>query len=160
MNPFYSDAYEAFHQQWALVTAGDMTGFNTMTIGWGGVGCLWRRPVATVYVRPCRYTYQFMENNDYFTVSFFGDEYRDALKLLGAKSGRDCDKVQLSGLTPVPAGKSVTFAQAECTLLCKKIYHHDLQADQIPEDIFNQFYQPGETPHRVYYGQIIDVIQP
>lgn len=159
MKPIHHDAYEVFHQQWALVSAGKPDHFNTMTIGWGGVGCLWNRPVATVYVRPSRYTYAFLEANEYFTVSFFSQEYRDALKILGSRSGRDCDKVGLSGLTPVAAGDSVTFAQAQYTLLCRKIYCHDLQAEQIPEEFFNRFYEPGESPHRVYYGEIIEVIQ-
>ncbi len=158
MKSIHLDAYDAFHQQWALVSAGTPEHFNTMTIGWGGVGCLWRRPVAEVYVRPCRYTYEFMEANDFFTVSFFSEEFRDALKLLGTKSGRDCDKVSLSGLTPIAAGKSVTFAQAQYTLLCKKIYFHDLDPAQIPPEIWAQFYAPGETPHRAYYGEIIEVI--
>lgn len=159
MEPIHLEAYHAFRQQWALVSAGNLSSFNTMTIGWGGVGCLWNRPVATVYIRPSRYTCEFMESSDYFTVSFFSDDYRDALKILGSKSGRDCDKVALAGLTPVAAGDSVTFEQAQYTLLCKKLYVHDLQADQIPEEIFQQFYEPGEAPHRAYYGEIVEVIQ-
>ncbi len=157
MKSIHLDAYQAFHQQWALVTAGTPEHFNTMTIGWGGVGCLWRKPVATVYIRPSRYTYEFMEAHNYFTVSFFAEEYRDALKLLGTKSGRDGDKVALSGLTPMAVGDSVTFEQAQYTLLCKKIYCHDLESDKIPCEILEQFYEPGEQPHRVYYGEILGV---
>ncbi len=159
MEPIHLKAYHAFRQQWALVSAGNLSHFNTMTIGWGGVGCLWNRPVATVYIRPGRYTYEFMESAEFFTVSFFSEDYRDALKILGSKSGRDCDKVALAGLTPIKAGDSVTFAQAQYTLLCKKLYCHDFLADQIPEEIFRSFYEPGETPHRAYYGEIIEVIQ-
>ncbi len=159
MEPIHSEAYDAFRHQWALVSAGNLSHFNTMTIGWGTVGCLWNRPVASVYIRPCRYTYEFMESSEFFTISFFPEEYRDALKTLGSKSGRDCDKVALAGLTPVAAGDSVTFAQAQYTLVCKKLYHQDLDPKQLPEDILHQFYEPGETPHRVYYGEIVEVIQ-
>lgn len=160
MEPIHLQAHDAFRQQWALVSAGDLSHFNTMTIGWGGVGCLWNRPVATVYIRPNRYTYEFMESSEFFTVSFFAEEYRDALKILGSKSGRDCDKVALAGLTPVAAGNSVTFAQAQYTLVCKKLYHHDFDSEQMPEEIVQQFYKAGEPLHRAYYGEIVEVIQP
>ncbi len=151
------DAFDRFHHGWALLTAGPEHHFNTMTISWGGVGCLWNLPVATVYVRPNRYTYEFMESEEYFTVSFYPESCRDALALLGRTSGRDGDKVGASGLTPVPFGQGVTFAQAKQTLLCKKIFHQDMDASNIPEEIFRRSYSPGETPHRLYIGQIVDI---
>ena len=61
-----------FGRQPPLLTAGDKTGCNTMTIGWGQNGLVWGLPVCTVYVRPERYTYEFMEENEYFTLSFLG----------------------------------------------------------------------------------------
>ena len=157
MNSLNMDAFDAFHHGWALLTAGSMDCFNTMTISWGGVGCLWNRSVATVYVRPCRYTYEFMERGAYFTVSFYPNEYKNALALLGRESGRDGDKVSASGLTPVACGESVTFAQAKTTLLCRKLYHQDMIPENIPADIFSRFFDEGETPHRMYIGEVIGV---
>ena len=101
---FSTDILTLFDKKWALVTAGDISDFNAMTISWGGMGTLWGKPVATVYVKPVRYTHEFMENNDYFTISFFEEEYRGALKVMGTKSGRDCNKVEESRLTPVRIG--------------------------------------------------------
>ena len=75
MELFQVDAFHIFDKQWALVTAGTLKHYNTMTISWGGLGTLWSRPVATVYVKPIRYTYQFLEKNEYFTVSFFPEAY-------------------------------------------------------------------------------------
>ena len=158
MNTLSNHVYDAFARSWALVTAGEMGHFNTMTVSWGGVGSLWNRPVATVYIRPSRYTYEFMEQYDYFTVSFYPEEYKKALGLLGSVSGRDCDKVGKAGLDPVPYGGSVTFAQAKTTLLCRKLYHQDMDPEQVPEDVRARFYGEGETYHRIYIGEIVSVL--
>ena len=77
------DIFTQFDKKWALVTAGNQDSFNTMTISWGGMGTIWNKPVATVYVRTSRYTHEFMDNNDYFTVSFFPEEYKQTLGILG-----------------------------------------------------------------------------
>ena len=79
-----ADVFRKFDKQWALVTAGTPEHYNTMTISWGGLGTLWRRPVATVYVKKNRYTFAFMEESDYFTVSFYPEAQRRALSLLGS----------------------------------------------------------------------------
>lgn len=157
MNSLQMDAFDTFHNGWALLTAGTEDSFNTMTVSWGGVGCLWNRSVATVYVRPSRHTYGFMEREELFTVSFYSGEYRPALALLGKLSGRNTDKVAMSGLTPVAMDGSVTFAQAKTTLLCRKLYHQDMIPENIPGDIWNRFYQEGEIPHRMYIGEVIAV---
>lgn len=157
MKDFQPDIFRLFGRQWALVTAGTAEHFNTMTIGWGGLGTLWSRPVATVYVRPNRYTYEFMERSDYFTVSFFPEEQRGALQLLGTVSGRDGDKVAQAGLTPLPLEQGVTFREAETTLLCRKLYWQDMDPQCIPEEIRQQFYA-GEPLHRMYVGQVVEIL--
>ncbi len=153
---FNTDIINLFDKQWALVTAGSPEDFNTMTISWGGIGTLWSRPVATVYVKPVRYTHEFMERNEFFTVSFYGPQHKKALGILGSRSGRDCDKVKLSGLTPVPAAHgTVTFAEAERTLVCRKLYSHDMVLGAIPEDARETYYCT-EEPHTLYIGEILD----
>ena len=94
INPF-----EKFNKDWALVTAGDKDSFNSMTIAWGAMGTIWNKSVVTIYIRPDRYTFSFLEKNDYFTVSFYPESCRDTLRMLGTKSGRDSDKIKESGLT-------------------------------------------------------------
>ena len=86
--------------RWALVTAADGETANPMTVSWGGLGVIWSKPVATIYIRPQRYTHDLLEKEDTFTVSFYGEEQRDALMLCGTKSGRDVDKFAQLGLTP------------------------------------------------------------
>ena len=154
---FKIDAFSQFDKKWALLSAGDRGHYNAMTISWGGLGTLWSRPVATVYVKPIRYTYQFMEENEYFTVSFYPEEYRDALGLMGSKSGRDCDKAAAAGLTPKEVSGTVTFEEAEITLLCKKIYSQDLNTENMPQDVIRGYYET-EEPHRMYIGEVVDIL--
>lgn len=154
---FDENMLQIFNKDWALVTAGDEKRFNTMTIGWGGVGTLWSKPVATVYVKPCRYTHEFLESNEYFTVSFYDEKYKKALGLLGTKSGRDCDKVKESGLSPRFLQHGVTFEQAYVTLVCRKIYRQDMDIDAIPQFAAERYYQ-SEAPHTMYVGEVTDVV--
>lgn len=153
-----ANIFEQFDKKWALLTAGTEGSFNTMTISWGGLGTLWSRPVATVYVKPCRYTYEFMERNDYFTVSFFPEDYKKDLGLLGSKSGRDGDKLALTSLHAKPLENGMGFAEAELTLVCKKLYFQDLDASRIPEDALDRYYKT-EAPHRMYIGEVVDIIK-
>ena len=148
-----ADVFRKFDKQWALVTAGTPEHYNTMTISWGGLGTLWRQPVATVYVKKNRYTFEFMEQSDYFTVSF----YPEAQRRLGSTSGRDGDKVAAAGLTPEFLPQGITFRQAETTLVCRKLYCQDFALDQIPQDVQDLFYR-DEPVHRMYIGEVVDII--
>lgn len=151
------DIFKTFHADWALLTAGTMDDFNTMTVSWGGLGTLWNKSVATVYVRPCRHTYGYMENSEYFTVSFYPEEYKKDLALLGKLSGRDGDKVAKTGLTPAAAPNGVTFSQAKLTLVCKKLYAQDLDASAIPQDVMEASYAV-EPVHRMYIGEVVQIL--
>ena len=154
---FKTDIFAQYDKKWALLTAGNESSFNTMTISWGGLGTLWNKPVATVYVRESRYTHEFMDNNDYFTVSFYLEEYKKILGVLGAKSGRDMDKMKDSGLTPVKAGESVSFKEAEVTLLCKKLFRQQLDVKNMPEDIAESLYADNDM-HDMYIGEVVEII--
>lgn len=156
MNELMMDAFDEFGNKWALVTAGSLADHNAMTVSWGGVGCLWGKHVATVYIRPNRHTYGYFEENEYFTVSFYPEEYRKALGVMGSKSGRDCDKDRISGLTPVEMGQSVTYAEARRTLLCRKLYWQDMDLEHFPEEV-KQRYFSTEPPHRMYIGEILEI---
>ena len=157
MNDPILKPYCDFHEDWALVAAGSLDDHNAMTVSWGGIGCLWNKPVATVYVRPNRHTYGYFEKNEYFTVSFYPGEYRKALGLMGSKSGRDCDKEAEAGLTAVPCGETVTYAEASKTLLCRKLYCQDMELDRFPEDVKARFFG-SEPAHRMYIGEIIEIL--
>jgi flavin reductase (DIM6/NTAB) family NADH-FMN oxidoreductase RutF len=155
---FTTDILSVFDKKWALLTAGTEGSFNTMTISWGGLGTLWGKPVATVYVRTSRYTHDFMDSNDFFTVSFYPEECRKALSVLGSKSGREMDKMKESGLTPVKADDSISFKEAEVTLVCKKLFKQQLDVANMPEDVAKAMYD-GQAPHDMYIGEIVDIIR-
>ena len=158
MERFEVDAFRVFGSEWALVTAGTEGDFNTMTVSWGGLGTLWGRPAATVYVKKNRYTHGFMEKNDLFTVSFFPPEQKKALNYLGSHSGRDGDKVAVSGLTPVYLDGAVTFAEARATLVCRKMYSQDFDLAAVPAEVIADYYE-DEPPHTVYIGEVVRIIQ-
>ena len=154
---FTTDIFSVFDKKWALLTAGNKDSFNTMTISWGGLGTIWGKPTATVYVRTSRYTHEFMDRFDYFTVSFYPEAYRKTLGILGTKSGREMDKMRESGLTPIEAGESVSFAEAECTLVCRKMFMQSLDPDRMPEDVVQAFYAK-DAPHDMYLGEVVEVL--
>lgn len=154
---FETDILSLFDNQWALLSAGTKGNHNTMTISWGGMGTLWFKPVVTVYVKPCRYTYGFMNGNDFFTVSFYPKKYKKALMLMGSRSGRELNKDIASGLTVRDLGEAVTYEEAEVTLLCKKIYFQDMDSANMPQDVIKQHYTE-EEPHRMFIGEVVEVI--
>ncbi|MDE7279980.1 MAG: flavin reductase [Oscillospiraceae bacterium] len=144
-------------KDWFLLTSGDENGFNTMTVGWANMGIMWNKNVITAMVRPNRYTYDFMEKNDLFTVSFFGEEHKKALSFCGSHSGRDCDKAKEAGLTPEFIDGTTTFKEAKLTFVCRKIYAQDLDVSLIAEDV-----RPanGSDPiHKQFMGEIIKVYE-
>ena len=150
VNPF-----EKFDKQWALVTSGNIDHFNTMTISWGSMGTLWHKPIITIYIKPVRYTYNFLEENDYFTVSFFDHQYKGDLMTLGTTSGRDGDKVALTGLHPVSIGDYVGFKEAKTTFICKKIYSQSMDQSFMPEDVVCSYYM-DEAEHKMFIGEVIE----
>ncbi len=155
---FTTDILSVFDKKWALLTAGDSDRFNTMTISWGGLGTIWGKPVATVYVRTSRYTHDFMDAKDFFTVSFYPEECKQILGVLGSKSGRDMDKMKESGLTPVQSGESMSFKEAEVTLVCRKLFKQQLDVANMSEDVAKAMYE-GQALHDMYIGEIVDIIR-
>ena len=144
--------------QWMLITAGNGEGCNTMTASWGGVGVLWQVPVATCYVRPQRYTKEFLDREEYFTLTFFGEEYRKALTLCGTKSGRDMDKVKECGFTVKTAACGAPyFEEAELVIVCRKRYVQDFDPAAIPADVKEKQY-PNKDYHTMYIGEIVEVL--
>ena len=154
---FNTNIFEQYDKKWALLTAGDKDKFNTMTISWGGLGTLWNKPVATVYVRTSRYTNEFMKDNDYFTVSFYPEECKKTLGVLGSKSGRDMDKIHESGLTPKEVENGITFAEAEVTLVCRKLICQRLEPENMIPEIAKQFYE-NEAQHEMYIGEVLEIL--
>ena len=154
------EVFRVFETQNALLTAGDRETCNTMTIGWCQLGRVWNLPVCTVYVRPERYTYAFMESVDYLTGSVLPQAARRILALCGSKSGRDVDKVRECGLTLCyGAGDAPFFDEAEWVLVCKKAYVQDLDAACVLDARIHGSYGAKGNWHRAYIGIVVEAYQ-
>ncbi len=149
---------DLFKNQWLLLTCGDYANgeYNTMTIGWGAVGTIWNKPFVFVAVRHSRFTYEFMEKYDTFTVSAFPAEYHKALSLLGSHSGRDSDKISASGLTPEASilVAAPSFKESELSIECQKMYWNDLNPVHFLDQVIYDQYKKRDY-HRIYYGEIL-----
>lgn len=152
------NVFDLIGKQWMLITAGTMENCNTMTASWGSFGVLWEKPMSFCFVRPHRYTYEFMEKNDFFTLSFFEEKYRDALNFCGAHSGRDHDKIGKTGLTKVDfEKKAVYFKEAKLILILRKIYFQDINPENFLDKTIDSNYKLKDY-HRMYGGEIISCL--
>ncbi len=149
-------AVELISDGWGLVTAGTEEKFNTMTVSWGGLGEIWGKDAVFVFIRPQRYTYEFIEKEEFFTLSFYGNEYKDALKICGTQSGRNTDKVAAAGLTPLFVDNTVSFEQAEYTLVCRKMASQFIDPKGFIDEAIDKNYSAGDY-HKVYIAEIVKV---
>ncbi|MBQ7828036.1 MAG: flavin reductase family protein [Clostridia bacterium] len=140
--------------RWMLVTAEKDGKANTMTASWGGAGVMWNKPSAFVFIRPQRYTFEFIEESDTLTLSFFHEKYRDALKLCGSVSGRDRDKIAEAGLTLTHRNGMPCFEEAEITLFCRKRYAQLLNEESVCDPSVKNNYAAGDY-HKMYICEIV-----
>lgn len=153
-NEIPDNVFTLIDKDWFLITAGKPENFNTMTASWGTLGILWHRPIATVFIRPQRYTYQFAEEQNIFTCSFFTNDYRKALQYCGSNSGRDVDKIKETGLSPeFSTSGGIYFKEARLVLQCRKIYYDDLKPDHFLDPKIQKNY-PINDYHRFFIGEI------
>jgi len=146
-----------FDQEWCLISVKDQDKINTMTASWGGLGTLWNLPVATIYVRQSRYTYQFLMNSSTFTLAFFPKKHRQALTYLGTVSGRDGDKIKTSGLQPIIEKQSVYFEEASLVIECRKIYFDAFEPTQICDQELHHRVYPNKQYHTLFIGEVVNV---
>lgn len=144
---------------WMLITAGSINSCNMMTASWGGIGNLWNTPVAFIFIRPQRYTYQFTESENYFTLTFFEEKDREILNFCGSTSGKYVNKIEKTGLIPLETEhKNVYFKQARLVIECEKLYSDFIDpkgftTKEIPENIY-----PKNDFHKMYIGKILKVL--
>ena len=145
-------------KDWMVVSAGKEGNMNLMTISWGTIGELWNKPVFTVFVSTNRYTYKFMEENDYFIVTHFPASMRQQLSYLGSVSGRDEDKVAGAGLSVefTDLGNPI-YAEADLAIECKKIYGQQFDESLLPADVRDWYNRTGLGIHYMYIGEIVNV---
>ena len=150
--------FELIGKQWMLITAGNQDGLNMMTASWGGMGVLWNMPVTFAFVRPTRHTFGILEKEEFYTLSFYGEEYRNQLSFCGTKSGRDIDKVAEAGFTPVFSDCGAPyFDEAELVLVCRKIYADDIEPNRMIDKSLQKWY--NNDYHKLYVGEIVEVLK-
>ena len=152
--------FTAFDKGWMVLSAGDYQAgdWNCMTVSWGFVGTMWNLPVAQTVVRPQRYTREFLDKHDTFTLCAFPDSCRKALQILGSKSGRDGDKVAESGLRPVASTvvAAPSFAEAELVIECRKIFRQPMTPEAMLDPRAGGAY-PTRDYHVIYIGEVVAV---
>jgi flavin reductase (DIM6/NTAB) family NADH-FMN oxidoreductase RutF len=153
--------FHKLDKEWALLTAGNEDRYNTMTVSWGTMGTLWSLPVTTVYCRSQRYTKEFLEKFDFYTLSFFGGRYMKELGYLGSNSGRDGDKVAHVGFAPLFDAETGApyFAQASTVLICRKLYHQDLAEAHFTAPAILKEHYPTRDLHTQYVGEVLRVLE-
>lgn len=154
LNPF-----KMIGDDWMLISAGKDGRVNTMTASWGGAGVLWGKSVVTAYIRPQRYTKEFVDAQEIFTLSFFGGGYKKELDYLGKISGRDEDKIKtvdfhLEDLEGAPA-----FAESQLVLVCKKLYEDTIKPELFKEQEIDTRWYPEKDYHTMYIAEVIAAYQ-
>ena len=154
-------AHYLWAKHWLLLTSGDFGAgdYNTMAVAWGSLGTMWGKAFAQIVVRFSRYTFEFTERHDSFTLCAFPEEeFRPAVELLGTLSGRDGDKIAESGLTPIASTHvpAPGFAEAELILECRKIYWDDMNPAHFLDPTIEKHY-PRRDYHRIYFGEVVAI---
>lgn len=148
---------KAIAEEWMLVTAGtEQDGYNMMTASWGFAGEMWGNDSVITVIRPQRHTMEYINKNDYFTLSFYG-ERKDIHKICGSMSGRDVNKTELTGLTPVFDGEATYFGEARLVIVCKKQYVQQMKAECFTDNQPLKWYAENDY-HYTVIGKVEKVL--
>lgn len=145
-------------KEWLLITAGNEEKCNTMTASWGAMGELWGKHVVTTYIRPQRYTKEFVDKEGMFTISVLGEEYRKALAYCGKVSGRDEEKMKTAGISPFYVDGTVGIAEANMIMVCKTLYHDTIKPECFDAADNDGKWYPEKDYHTMYIAEIVKVL--
>lgn len=150
------DPFHKIGKDWLLISARKDGITNTMTASWGALGHLWNKDIAIVFIRPQRYTREFVDTSDSFTLSFF-DGYHKELSYLGTKSGKDENKIENVHFHLTDIDGQPAFEEAKEVWILKKLYVSKFEKDSfIFPDIYEKNY-PNDDLHYIYIGEITGV---
>lgn len=153
INPF-----TMIDREWMLITAGTKEKCNTMTASWGALGELWGKYVSMIFLRPSRYTLEFVEREEYYSLCVFGENFRKALNYCGSHSGRDGDKIAAAGLTPVFREAAPYFQEAKLVLICRKLYGQKLDPSCFCDSSLDAKNYPQKDYHQMFVGSVEKVL--
>ena len=154
INPFVK-----IGKEWMLVTATDGQKINTMTASWGGLGVLWNKNIAFIVLRPQRYTKEFVDSSNEFSLSFFDEKYKKTLSYFGKVSGRNEDKIANSGFNINYVNNIPTFKEASLIITCKSLYKQNLTPDCFIDDSIDKLNYPNKDYHTLYFAEITGIFE-
>lgn len=160
VNPekFDQSPFRLVGQDWMLVTAKNSDKVNTMTASWGGLGVMWAKNVSFIVIRPQRFTKEFIDSSEQFSLSFFDDSFKKQLGYIGSVSGRDEDKIKKSELKVCYDGSVPYFEEAKTVIICKKLYSQEYRPECfIDAELDSKFY-PGSDYHTLYISEIQKIL--
>ncbi|MBP1743194.1 MAG: hypothetical protein H6Q58_172 [Firmicutes bacterium] len=143
---------------WMLVAAEKEGKVNAMTASWGGLGVIWNKNVAYVFLRPQRYTREFVDSSEKFSLSFYDESYKEKLKYLGSVSGRQEDKMAKSGLTLLEGADAPCFVEASVVLVCRKMYAQKFEPECFVDKSVESVNYPNKDYHIMYIAEIEKVL--
>lgn len=160
INPelFEQSPFKLIGKDWMLITAEKDGKMNTMTASWGGFGVMWGKNVAYIVLRPQRYTKEFVDQSDTFSLSFLDNSFKTTLTYLGTKSGRDEDKITNSKLTVLHSEDIPYFEEANIAVLCKKLYAQDYKPECFITPELNEKWYPEVDYHTLYIAEITKIL--
>lgn len=152
-NPF-----QMIGKDWLLLTAKKDDKVNTMTASWGGVGIMWGKLVAYIFIRPTRYTKEFVDAGTHLSISVLNDSHRKILSYFGTVSGRDEDKIGKSGLGISEEDGVPYFSDSEIALICRKLYAQPMDAEFLIDTSIDERWYPKKDWHTMYVVEIEKVM--
>ena len=148
------NTFKLIGSDWMLIAAEKDQKVNAMTASWGGLGVIWEKNVAYVVIRPQRFTKEFVDHADTFSLTFFDEGFKKQLGYMGAVSGRDEDKIAKSGLTVAHSGDTPYFSEAKLVLICRRLFAQGLKPEGfVDQDMIGKFYPDGDF-HVLYVAEI------
>lgn len=155
---FDHSPFKLIGKDWMLITAEKEGKLNTMTASWGGFGVMWAKNVAYIVIRPQRYTKEFIDISDTFSLTFFDESFRKTLSYLGTKSGRDEDKIEKSNLTVLHTDTIPYFEEANIAILCKKLYAQEYKPECFVAQELNEQWYPDVDHHTLYIAEVTKIL--
>ncbi len=155
---FVLNPFKKIGSDWMLITAKNENKINSMTASWGGLGVMWGKNVSYVVIRPQRYTKEFVDNSETFSLCFFNNTYKDDLKYMGSVSGRDEDKIKNCNLNILNYNDVPIFEEAKLVLICKKLYKQELNPDCFIDNELNNIWYTNKDYHTMYISEIENVL--
>lgn len=164
MNKVEQEKFDYFAEEikkGAICYAKDRNGnINGCTVAWGTRGRLFSKEIITVFIKPNRYTSEFLKNSDTFSLSFFPENEKETLKIFGTLSGRDFNKFELAHQLVIDNQEGLHFEKAKITYIMQKIYFDQIDPNKLinQPDVITHYYQ-NEPYHYIFVGEIINVIE-